>query len=194
VVLNQSLDSKGWGGVDIEPVSPTIDAELSGVDLREDLADGVVADAAHRPVKGQWHFSLEDPPWTEGPGGQGRFTAYPLGDDDHGPMVVLVEYAPGVTIGVHHHESDYFSLVVSGAVTITRRSEAPGSIRLVKAGTAYGPLVVGPEGCTVLEVFADRTTFTKPRYAREVDRVRSESTVMTALVDQILQTYVRHGA
>ena len=79
-------------------------------------------------------------------------------------------------------------------MTITRRLESPGSIRLVKAGTAYGPLVVGPEGCTVLEAFADRTTFTKPRYAREVDRVRSVSTVMTALVDQILRTYVRPGA
>ena len=29
-----------------------------------------------------------------------------------------------------------------------------GSIRVVDAGTAYGPLLAGPEGCTVIEVFA----------------------------------------
>ena len=75
MVLNQSLDSEGVG----RPVN----------------TDGALRPAKGQSTKGQWHFSLADPPWSEGPGGQGRFTAYPLGDDDHGPMVVLVEYAPG---------------------------------------------------------------------------------------------------
>jgi anti-sigma factor ChrR (cupin superfamily) len=98
--------------------------------------------------------------WIGGPGG--RFVAFPLGAGGHDPVVVIVEYAPGTVIGVHHHRSDYYSMVLFGSMEVTRRAENPGSIRHVRAETAYGPLVIGDEGCTVLEVFADRQTFVEP--------------------------------
>ena len=31
-----------------------------------------------------------------------------------------------------------------------------GSVRFVAAGTVYGPLIAGPEGTTLIDVFADR--------------------------------------
>jgi mannose-6-phosphate isomerase-like protein (cupin superfamily) len=146
------------------------------------------------PARGQRHLSLQEPGWTAGPGGQGRFTVLPLGDDEHGPLVAIVEYAPGVRLGVHHHDSDYCSIVVAGEVEITRRMEQVGSIRLVRAGTAYGPLVVGPEGCTVVEIFEDRTTFTKPVYLKEVDRAAAAASPMPELVRQIVAGTWADGA
>ena len=100
--------------------------------------------------------------WIEGE--SGRFAAFPLGDGDHDPVVVIVEYAPGCVIGAHHHRSDYFSMVLRGEMDITRRHEEVGAMRHVRATTVYGPLVVGPEGCTVLEVFEDRKTFVEPHF------------------------------
>lgn len=139
---------------------------------------------AEARTKGQRHLSLDDPGWIDGGTGQGRFAAMPLGDDEHGPVVAIVEYAPGTRIGVHHHDSDYCSIVLSGEIEVTRRVEGPGSIRHVRAGTAYGPLVVGDQGCTVLEVFEDRTTFVAPVYLREDDRLRGELSPMPRLLAQ----------
>lgn len=145
-----------------------------------------MTDRPPRP-KGQLHASLDDPGWLDGVGGQGRFTAYPLGDGEHDPVVSLVEYAPNVRIGVHYHDSDYFSMVLTGEIEITRRLEQPGSIRLVRAGTAYGPLVAGPEGCTVLEVFADRSTFVAPHYLHAQDQAAATSSPFPELFRQAIQ-------
>ncbi len=78
-------------------------------------------------------------------------------DQAQRPILAFVRYTPGARIPPHWHASDYCSIVVDGEIEITRRRHGPGSIRLVKAGTAYGPLVVGPSGCRVIDVFADHT-------------------------------------
>lgn len=119
-------------------------------------------DVGRARAKGQKRTDLEHLDWIGG--ASGRFAAFPLGDGEGDPVIVVVEYAPGTVIPSHHHESDYFSMVLRGDIEITRRRESPGSMRYVRATTVYGPLVVGPEGCTVLEVFADRRTFVDPRY------------------------------
>jgi hypothetical protein len=119
-----------------------------------------MADLDRATNRGHHRTHLDALDWVQGPGG--RFVAFPLGAGDHDPIVVIVEYAPGTTIGVHHHRSDYYSMVLAGSMEVTRREESPGAIRHVKAETAYGPLVVADVGCTVLEVFADRLTFVEP--------------------------------
>jgi hypothetical protein len=73
------------------------------------------------------------------------------------PLIALVRFAPGTEIPPHYHDSDYCSIVVDGQVEVTRKVHGPGSIRIVKAGTAYGPVIAGPEGATAIEIFADRT-------------------------------------
>ena len=67
---------------------------------------------------------------------------------------LMVRYDPGSEVPVHFHDSDYCSLVVDGSIEITRKVHEVGSVRIVKAGTAYGPLKVGPQGCTVIDIFA----------------------------------------
>ena len=39
-------------------------------------------------------------------------------------------------------------------IEVTRRNHEVGSIRVVNQGTVYGPLIAGPDGCTVIDVFA----------------------------------------
>jgi hypothetical protein len=121
-----------------------------------------MAEPATPRTKGQHRTRLETLDWIGGD--RGRFAAFPLGDGVHDPVVVIVEYAPGVVIGPHAHGSDYFSMVLKGDLEVTRRNEDVGSMRHVRATTAYGPLMVGPEGATVLEVFADRQTFVAPQF------------------------------
>jgi hypothetical protein len=87
----------------------------------------------------------------------GRAALVDIGDKDHRPLVAMVDYAPDTEVPVHYHSTDYCSIVVEGEIEITRRMHRSGSIRVVRKGTAYGPLKVGPQGCKVIDIFADRT-------------------------------------
>ncbi len=75
-------------------------------------------------------------------------------DPDEGTGVLVVRYDPGCEIGVHYHNCDYCSVVVEGSIKISHVKHEVGSMRFVKAGTLYGPLIAGPEGCTVIDIFA----------------------------------------
>lgn len=90
----------------------------------------------------------------------GNAAIFDIGDPDNErrPAVAMIEYDPGTEVPPHHHGCDYLSYVISGELEVTRRRHGPGSIRVVRAGTAYGPLKAGPEGARVLEVFADRSS------------------------------------
>lgn len=81
-----------------------------------------------------------------------------MGDpaDESRPLIVLIEYAPGIVVRAHHHRTDYLSMVVRGEVTVSGRVHRSGSIRRVAAGTTYGPLRAGPEGVLMVDVFDDR--------------------------------------
>lgn len=82
-----------------------------------------------------------------------------IGDADNArrPVVAVVRYAPGAEVPVHYHDTDYLSIVLEGEIEVTRKLHSVGAVRMVKKGTAYGPLKAGPEGCRVVEVFADRS-------------------------------------
>ena len=85
-----------------------------------------------------------------------KSSGFMIGDPDNGDSVAVfvVDFAPGAVVGAHAHRVDYTSVVVRGSIQVTKKIETTGSIRFVTAGTGYGPLVAGPEGCTVIEVFA----------------------------------------
>jgi quercetin dioxygenase-like cupin family protein len=103
-------------------------------------------------VKGQRLASWDEPgEWTCGPSNNLRFFGQPMGLDDKGAatLVLVVKYEPGCEVAPHYHDSDYCSIVVDGSIEITRRHHGVGSVRFVKAGTVYGPLRAGPEGCAV---------------------------------------------
>ena len=76
-------------------------------------------------------------------------------DDETAPVVFRVEYPPGCVTAPHTHETDYCEIILEGRLQVTRRWHEAGDVRIVKANTAYGPLVAGDDGCTVLSIFRD---------------------------------------
>ncbi len=105
--------------------------------------------------KGQTFDTWKDETdWVEVPEKKLRYKFLPFGEEGNETRTLMVRYDPGSEVPVHFHHSDYCSLVVEGSIEITRKKHDVGSVRIVKAGTAYGPLKVGPHGCTVIDVFA----------------------------------------
>jgi hypothetical protein len=94
---------------------------------------------------------------------------------DQRPVAMFIRYAPGITVRPHAHDTDYCSIVMQGEVEVARKLHRAGSVRFVSAGTTYGPLVAGPEGTVLIDVFADREGIF-PRWAtvEDADRERLE--------------------
>lgn len=84
-----------------------------------------------------------------------KFTLAEEQGRDGAPTVFLVEFPPNCYVAPHKHDCDYCEIVLEGTQQVTRTWHKPGDIRIVKAGTAYGPLVAGPEGCKVLVIFTN---------------------------------------
>lgn len=78
-------------------------------------------------------------------------------DREFGATAVAMDYAPGFTIPNHYHTVDHIEIVVDGEITVSGRPERPGDLRLVPRESVYGPLVAGPEGAKVIEVFPTHT-------------------------------------
>ena len=82
------------------------------------------------------------------------------------PTMILSKFEAGVRVPAHTHDSNYFEYIIEGEQAVGKQNFAKGDIRLVKGGVGYGPIVVGPNGCTVLIVFEDGSrsmTETLPR-------------------------------
>jgi mannose-6-phosphate isomerase-like protein (cupin superfamily) len=92
--------------------------------------------------------------WVEFADHKLRYKAVDFGSEGEESRALLIQYQPGHEIPVHYHPTDYCSIVVEGSIEVTRKLHEVGSIRFVKAGTAYGPARVGADGCTVLDIFA----------------------------------------
>jgi anti-sigma factor ChrR (cupin superfamily) len=69
------------------------------------------------------------------------------------PMIVLSRFDPNSTVVSHTHDTNYFEYIIEGEQTVGKTKFGVGDVRLVTAGTGYGPIQVGPQGCTVLIVF-----------------------------------------
>ena len=120
-------------------------------------ADVTASPAPTPRSKGQQMLTWDEPgEWTVDAVKQLQHCALPLGVDERGAAttILVVKYEPGARVEPHYHHCDYASIVVEGSIEVTRRNHEVGSIRVVDAGTAYGPLLAGPEGCTVIEVFS----------------------------------------
>lgn len=85
-----------------------------------------------------------------------KTSRFVIGDEDdaNAPVVFRVEFPPGCEVAAHTHDCDYCEIILEGSQQVTRRWHHVGDIRIAKAGTAYGPLIAGPEGCTVLVIFS----------------------------------------
>ncbi len=115
------------------------------------------SESAHRGKKGQRSFTCREPgEWVYDAEKKLSHATVRLSIDERGAgtTIVIAKYEPGAVVGPHYHHADYCSVVVEGSIEITRRNHTVGSMRVVNAGTTYGPLVAGPEGCTMVDIFA----------------------------------------
>jgi anti-sigma factor ChrR (cupin superfamily) len=113
------------------------------------------------------HIFAADVEWREGSYNGIQYARFPMDDTNTtSPTMILSKFEPGVLVPAHTHASNYFEYIIEGEQTVGKQSFAKGDVRLVKGGTGYGPIVVGPNGCTVLIVFEDGSrslTETLPR-------------------------------
>ena len=137
--------------------------------------------------KGFIDTSWDDAEFIDTPIGRACFIDVGDPENAHRALVALVDYAPGTIIPPHSHATDYTSVVVEGTIEVTRRKHGVGDIRVVKAGTVYGPLVAGPDGCKVIEIFADRSGILAT-YPKTDDPLSQK---FIAMQDEYLQNQLR---
>ena len=79
-----------------------------------------------------------------------------LGDegDIAAPRVAWRRWEPGRKVEPHTHPCDYLEIILEGSQRVGKEWFYPGHVRVVSAGTGYGPLEAGPDGVTFVAVFA----------------------------------------
>jgi hypothetical protein len=95
-------------------------------------------------------------------------------DDLDSPLLLMMSFPPNGRIPVHSHQTDYAEVIIEGTQYVGRRLHQAGDVRIVKAGTAYGPLVAGPEGARVLVIFRDSRWRGQPTQSSEADELRRD--------------------
>ena len=85
-----------------------------------------------------------------------RFAGFFLGDGEDEPAVFPMEVTANYRFPVHYHKTHYMSIILRGSLRVGKKWYRPGDIRLQEKGSVYGPEEAGPEGCYMLNIFADR--------------------------------------
>lgn len=105
--------------------------------------------------RGHKDFFAEDIEWTRAGVGV-RYAQFLLDEyDASSAAVILSKFEPGELVDPHTHGCNYLEYVVQGSQRVGKVDFKAGDVRWVAAGTGYGPIKVGPDGCTVLIVFQD---------------------------------------
>lgn len=78
-----------------------------------------------------------------------------LPNQEAAPAVFKVFFPPGCTIEPHTHDCDYSEIILEGSQKVGNKWLYPGDIRVGLANKGYGPLVAGPDGVSVLVIFAN---------------------------------------
>jgi anti-sigma factor ChrR (cupin superfamily) len=100
----------------------------------------------------------DDIEWAEGGSPGIRYARFLFDEDDaSSPLMILSKFEPGEVVEPHTHGANYAEYVIAGEQTVGKTTFRAGDIRLAKAGAGYGPILIGPEGCTVLIVFQHAT-------------------------------------
>ena len=148
-----------------------------------------------------WQTDLDwDDPSLSWHGDESRvlYSLHDIGDpnDSERPVVMLLKYAPGHHVTAHWHDSDYCSIVAAGELTVTGRLHGAGAVRLVAAGTTYGPLKAGPLGARVVDIFTNRNgvTATHPQVdPKDVDRKAAEQAELRGKIADLPSRPIRRG-
>jgi mannose-6-phosphate isomerase-like protein (cupin superfamily) len=125
---------------------------------------------APRSRAGRTTFELSDPGLNTSPMGMAIVN---LGEDPHGPCAITFHLEPNLEFAAHYHDTDQCFVVLEGSIRVGRTWYGPGSVRVQNAGSVYGPVLSGPEGCEAISFYGDRSAI-PDQFASERDRKRSE--------------------
>jgi hypothetical protein len=133
---------------------------------------------------GRMRFNIDEPKLGEQFFG---FTRFDFGDAPDGPLMVVQVIPPDLEFAAHHHETDYCTIVLEGSMRVGRTWYRAGDFRVQDAGSTYGPVRIGPDGCKVVSFYADRSAL-PDQFVRERDRARYD-----ALMPALLAAYTAAG-
>jgi len=106
--------------------------------------------------RGHRDFFADQIDWMPGTDPGVTYTRFLLEEGNaRSPMVILSRFEPGSRVGPHTHGTNYCEYIIEGSQTVGKSEFNKGDVRLVTGGTGYGPIEVGPDGCTVLIVFQE---------------------------------------
>lgn len=92
--------------------------------------------------------------WHQGFSDGIRYARFLLDDGNvSSPLVIVSEFEPDVEVEPHTHDANYLEYILEGEQRVGKVTFAKGDVRIVRQGTGYGPIKVGPQGCKVLIVF-----------------------------------------
>lgn len=77
-----------------------------------------------------------------------------LPSSDASPTVFKAHFPPNCRVEAHTHACDYSEIILEGSQQVSGKWLHKGDIRIGLANKGYGPLIAGPEGVTVLVIFA----------------------------------------
>jgi len=111
-----------------------------------------MAGRAHRDI------FAKDIAWAEGTSPGISYARFLMDESDpSSPLMILSKFEPGETVEPHTHGANYAEYVIAGEQTVGKTVFRTGDIRIAKGGAGYGPITIGPDGCTVLIVFQHAT-------------------------------------
>ena len=86
---------------------------------------------------------------------------FTLGDEgDHTrPLFLVTQFPPNAVLPRHYHQDVFMDAVVAGSSNIAGEWHEAGTVRWFPAKAMYGPVVAGPEGCTLLEFYVNDPGF-----------------------------------
>ena len=74
--------------------------------------------------------------------------------DDGSEIIISENEWQGLVVPDNTHACDYSEIILAGSQKVGNKWLYPGDIRIGMANRGYGPLVAGPEGASVLVIFA----------------------------------------
>jgi ChrR Cupin-like domain len=73
------------------------------------------------------------------------------------PMFVsYTRYEPGMMLARHSHRADEVIFILEGEVRVGEQLWTEGTVAILEEGAFFGPLVAGPKGALLFEVFNGR--------------------------------------
>ena len=106
------------------------------------------------PSRGHRDIFARDITWHPGNGPGIHYARFLMDEGDTAsPLVILTRFDPGAHVEPHSHGTNYCEYVIEGEQTVGKVTFGKGDMRFAKAGAGYGPITIGPDGCTVMIVF-----------------------------------------